>query len=116
MSAVLAAGIQITPALRRPRHRHIARDPLGVRHQHGKTPVRRGDSRQALRAAVGVIGILLSACTSVIDKMKCPAYLFQIALPGKIGIAFAVRPGRSEEHTSDLQSLMRISYAVFCLK
>src|SRR3546814_1467553 len=25
-------------------------------------------------------------------------------------------PGRSEEHTSDLQSLMRISYAVFCLK
>src|SRR3546814_1649173 len=24
-------------------------------------------------------------------------------------------PGRSEEHTSELQSLMRISYAVFCL-
>src|SRR3546814_6668891 len=29
----------------------------------------------------------------------------------------ALRPmGRSEEHTSELQSLMRISYAVFCLK
>src|SRR3546814_4342218 len=26
------------------------------------------------------------------------------------------RAGRSEEHTSELQSLMRISYAVFCLK
>src|SRR3546814_6891310 len=26
------------------------------------------------------------------------------------------RHGRSEEHTSELQSLMRISYAVFCLK
>src|SRR3546814_6842252 len=26
------------------------------------------------------------------------------------------RDGRSEEHTSELQSLMRISYAVFCLK
>src|SRR3546814_9977702 len=26
------------------------------------------------------------------------------------------RPDRSEEHTSELQSLMRISYAVFCLK
>src|SRR3546814_7975418 len=26
------------------------------------------------------------------------------------------RRGRSEEHTSELQSLMRISYAVFCLK
>src|SRR3546814_5183791 len=26
------------------------------------------------------------------------------------------KPVRSEEHTSELQSLMRISYAVFCLK
>src|SRR3546814_10169261 len=26
------------------------------------------------------------------------------------------KPQRSEEHTSELQSLMRISYAVFCLK
>src|SRR3546814_6543693 len=34
-------------------------------------------------------------------------------------LAAAGRPGdhdRSEEHTSELQSLMRISYAVFCLK
>src|SRR3546814_9723025 len=32
--------------------------------------------------------------------------------------AFDLRPGdrRSEEHTSELQSLMRISYAVFCLQ
>src|SRR3546814_10772714 len=28
----------------------------------------------------------------------------------------ATPTGRSEEHTSELQSLMRISYAVFCLK
>src|SRR3546814_8605470 len=28
----------------------------------------------------------------------------------------ADQQGRSEEHTSELQSLMRISYAVFCLK
>src|SRR3546814_1003997 len=28
----------------------------------------------------------------------------------------AARAARSEEHTSELQSLMRISYAVFCLK
>src|SRR3546814_5625511 len=28
----------------------------------------------------------------------------------------AAQDGRSEEHTSELQSLMRISYAVFCLK
>src|SRR3546814_5933724 len=29
---------------------------------------------------------------------------------------FRIRGLRSEEHTSELQSLMRISYAVFCLK
>src|SRR3546814_8201016 len=43
------------------------------------------------------------------------------ALPAWIGFmrtALAERPEviRSEEHTSELQSLMRISYAVFCLK
>src|SRR3546814_2878880 len=32
-----------------------------------------------------------------------------------VGIALAITD-RSEEHTSELQSLMRISYAVFCLK
>src|SRR3546814_4798603 len=30
--------------------------------------------------------------------------------------AWAIHDKRSEEHTSELQSLMRISYAVFCLK
>src|SRR3546814_5942754 len=34
--------------------------------------------------------------------------------PGRPAPALAA--GRSEEHTSELQSLMRISYAVFCLK
>src|SRR3546814_9262403 len=38
-----------------------------------------------------------------------------------VALPFALRPcgvvnTRSEEHTSELQSLMRISYAVFCLK
>src|SRR3546814_8242227 len=45
-------------------------------------------------------------------------------VPGLLGAAgmmlvayiFARRYNRSEEHTSELQSLMRISYAVFCLK
>src|SRR3546814_14023324 len=32
------------------------------------------------------------------------------------GDGLAARRRRSEEHTSELQSLMRISYAVFCLK
>src|SRR3546814_6671336 len=46
----------------------------------------------------------------VIEELLCSA-----------NVAFALYPGltqgcRSEEHTSELQSLMRISYAVFCLK
>src|SRR3546814_6699392 len=32
------------------------------------------------------------------------------------GVPLHAEPRRSEEHTSELQSLMRISYAVFCLK
>src|SRR3546814_5756119 len=36
--------------------------------------------------------------------------------PGEATTAFAAGVDRSEEHTSELQSLMRISYAVFCLK
>src|SRR3546814_4023951 len=52
--------------------------------------------------------------------------LFALGIPGGAGTAvllaaFSVHnvtggPRRSEEHTSELQSLMRISYAVFCLK
>src|SRR3546814_7879318 len=36
----------------------------------------------------------------------------------ELGVAISLGPAgvRSEEHTSELQSLMRISYAVFCLK
>src|SRR3546814_6882045 len=40
-------------------------------------------------------------------------YLLCFALIGARQMPFS---GRSEEHTSELQSLMRISYAVFCLK
>src|SRR3546814_5492336 len=36
--------------------------------------------------------------------------------PDEIAALLADAHGRSEEHTSELQSLMRISYAVFCLK
>src|SRR3546814_8252228 len=35
---------------------------------------------------------------------------------GDLGVTRRVALDRSEEHTSELQSLMRISYAVFCLK
>src|SRR3546814_10497206 len=37
-------------------------------------------------------------------------------LRGRVALLTGGRVKRSEEHTSELQSLMRISYAVFCLK
>src|SRR3546814_2682464 len=37
-------------------------------------------------------------------------------IPAAGRICHGEKAGRSEEHTSELQSLMRISYAVFCLK
>src|SRR3546814_3919159 len=43
----------------------------------------------------------------------------QLERPGRrvdVGVVAPRRIERSEEHTSELQSLMRISYAVFCLK
>src|SRR3546814_1995086 len=40
----------------------------------------------------------------------------RVCRPSRTGQAAGARRQRSEEHTSELQSLMRISYAVFCLK
>src|SRR3546814_2419503 len=41
----------------------------------------------------------------------------EMRIPGAVEAHIArCAGGRSEEHTSELQSLMRISYAVFCLK
>src|SRR3546814_3042384 len=53
--------------------------------------------------------------------MPAYPYLFEVkerADPGDVVISLPEdhAPHRSEEHTSELQSLMRISYAVFCLK
>src|SRR3546814_8961419 len=39
-----------------------------------------------------------------------------VAHAARLSSSTALRPTRSEEHTSELQSLMRKSYAVFCLK
>src|SRR3546814_4557707 len=44
------------------------------------------------------------------------AYRHDARAPGTRGGNEIQRVGRSEEHTSELQSLMRNSYAVFCLK
>src|SRR3546814_3093818 len=60
---------------------------------------------QALRADFAYMG---SAFIATREANANEAY--------KQGIVEGSAEGRSEEHTSELQSLMRISYAVFCLK
>src|SRR3546814_5474048 len=42
--------------------------------------------------------------------------IVNVGVAGGFGRDLPVGTVRSEEHTSELQSLMRISYAVFCLK
>src|SRR3546814_1591241 len=57
---------------------------------------------------------------SLEDAFATSSNVAAVRLFGDVGdekvIAMARDLGRSEEHTSELQSLMRISYAVFCLK
>src|SRR3546814_8064421 len=47
---------------------------------------------------------------AVIDTQSCVRRALHLDIAAEVE-----RPFRSEEHTSELQSLMRISYAVFCL-
>src|SRR3546814_3221892 len=86
----------------------------------------------ALAAASGMASVtaaLLGICSSG-DHIVATRQIFSVTygllamhLP-RFGIAATLVDGtdpgaiaeRSEEHTSDLQSLMRISYAVFCMK
>src|SRR3546814_4356477 len=79
-----------------------------------------GVTRNAARAlGLGPLcGTLEAGKTAdfVVWDIDRPASLaYQVGLNPLRQVVFGGRP-RSEEHTSELQSLMRISYAVFCLK
>src|SRR3546814_1767266 len=68
-----------------------------------------GSEVQRPLATVVIGGVLTS---TILTLLVLPAlYLLVHRRAERIG-----EEGRSEEHTSELQSLMRISYAVFCLK
>src|SRR3546814_7683477 len=71
-----------------------------------------GPIEEALSAATAVLSGL-SACAGIVLVPKREPVLRQFGF-----VPLSERPAlaRSEEHTSELQSLMRISYAVFCLK
>src|SRR3546814_8934443 len=85
-------------------------DVLGIR-LHGFM-----EPSQQRRNYVTVVGMKV-----VVRTIKIRGHHAAIVAPILAIVAFAqLDPGdlgdRSEEHTSELQSLMRISYAVFCLK
>src|SRR3546814_7036477 len=66
-----------------------------------------------VKATLGVMASLsLAATTDPVDLLRG---LRRLHMPEQLVsiMGFMIR---SEEHTSELQSLMRISYAVFCLK
>src|SRR3546814_2115624 len=65
------------------------------------------------------VGSTLTAIIEITLDVQTAEYLdaFEVSVAHEAAVlqCYRVSP-RSEEHTSELQSLMRISYAVFCLK
>src|SRR3546814_4074147 len=61
---------------------------------------------------LSVVGIDLMISAISATQQQAILGAFAIGVPSVLMSGFATR---SEEHTSELQSLMRISYAVFCL-
>src|SRR3546814_10343850 len=62
-----------------------------------------------------LISLFRQAPAQAFAALKMPALIIQGSHDIQVSVDDA-RQLRSEEHTSELQSLMRISYAVFCLK
>src|SRR3546814_5810405 len=77
---------------------------------------RRRDRRAARRLAAQDQASARHETACLHRRARCAA-VGEMDWPGDAGRRSAQPRGRrSEEHTSELQSLMRISYAVFCLK
>src|SRR3546814_2350828 len=72
--------------------------------------------RQAARRLDRIAGEheLLADALAALDRAVIEASDAEDRLAAAAALSFD--PARSEEHTSELQSLMRISYAVLCLK
>src|SRR3546814_10579208 len=72
------------------------------------------DQRHLLGAAPSLDPSFRFQCFETCREFLAPDESDRQFVSGKAG--YHTRQIRSEEHTSELQSLMRISYAVFCLK
>src|SRR3546814_7892395 len=93
--------------LRVAQHQAVACRQLGVVIDDQHTE---GFALLAIEAALQAVLQLGDIQRTDEEALRTGAYRGQLA--GEIGMVV----DRSEEHTSELQSLMRISYAVFCLK
>src|SRR3546814_3452262 len=71
------------------------------------------DPAEAVR---GIIPEHLLLVADLVDELLAGHAIDDAADCDDIAARRIDQAGRSEEHTSELQSLMRISYAVFCLK
>src|SRR3546814_10118820 len=67
-------------------------------------------------AVGGVVGLLLLAPPVGLLDRGLERLRHHVGVEDDPAVEVARGAARSEEHTSELQSLMRISYAVFCLK
>src|SRR3546814_1304124 len=67
-------------------------------------------------ALAGIESLLVDAALAQPQVLVHRDFMLRNLMPVADGPAVLDFPDRSEEHTSELQSLMRISYAVFCLK
>src|SRR3546814_7637835 len=63
------------------------------------------------RGAAFAVGDARDAARCILGRQRGGAQCFGVGFAAVVEVEV-----RSEEHTSELQSLMRISYAVFCLK
>src|SRR3546814_2393266 len=80
---------------------------------------RTGRARVLVATDIAARGIDVPGITHVINyelPNEPESYVHRIGRTARAGAEGIAISFRSEEHTSELQSLMRISYAVFCLK
>src|SRR3546814_8845974 len=91
-------------------------DRLDIEHDE-RSPDRHAMSGQELRRIGALIAALPAKCREAFVLRKVQG-LSQREIAGRMRISenTVEKHVRSEEHTSELQSLMRNSYAVFCLK
>src|SRR3546814_7287792 len=75
----------------------------------------RGGGDIAIATSVGLVP-LSKAISLDVTSLNVATVSYKIADAWSEAVTSRGMDERSEEHTSELQSLMRISYAVFCLK